>query len=266
MLESQAHGFSEKISSQSISINERKARKSFQKPILAIVTEPDALSSEQRAQETLKSIEEAVRSDCVDMVTIRCMNHENDCHYHNLMDDFINKLIKIRKHNINNEGLLRCWKIILNYNFEFSIEKYFKKLDGIHVKEKNLNQIPLIREKIPRHWYVGTSVHSIESASRISLFEKGLVDYLFVGTCFATQSHPGKTNLEGPELIFKICKFLGGKNSDVLVLAIGGIKQENALIPLKYGADGVAIIRSIIRAKNPEKESIGMRKILESGI
>jgi thiamine monophosphate synthase len=72
------------------------------------------------------------------------------------------------------------------------------KAHGVHVKEMHRHLMQDIRRKLGGEPLIGTSAHSVESA--VSAFEIHRPDYIFVGTCYATQSHPGKIVLEGPEL------------------------------------------------------------------
>jgi thiamine monophosphate synthase len=93
----------------------------------------------------------------------------------------------------------------------------------------------------------------VESAS--SAFEVYRPDYIFVGTCYSTMSHPEKTTgmLEGPKLPGQVCRTLqklAGKKIPK-VLAIGGLDASNCHIPVEYGADGIATIRAVMGAEDP---------------
>jgi thiamine-phosphate diphosphorylase len=122
---------------------------------------------------------------------------------------------------------------------------------GIHVKEKDRWTIPDIRKEFaPRVPLIGTSAHSVSSAlEAASLFQP---DYLFVGTCFLTASHPEKVELEGPALPGRVCRALSGQTARPVVLAIGGIDEHNCRVPVAvHGADGVAVIRSVLQSSDP---------------
>jgi thiamine-phosphate diphosphorylase len=129
------------------------------------------------------------------------------------------------------------------------------KAHGVHVKESHRHRIPDIRSKFRGEpCLIGTSAHSVDSAT--SAFEVHRPDYIFVGTCYTTQSHPEKSalELEGPELPGQVCRALeklAGKKRPK-VLAIGGIDASNCHIPVvKFGADGVATIRAVLAAEYP---------------
>jgi thiamine monophosphate synthase len=142
---------------------------------------------------------------------------------------------------------------------------------GIHVKEIHRHRIPSIRSQfaaaaaaaaaaaggVKPSILIGTSAHSVESA--ISAWNVHRPDYIFVGTCYSTMSHPEKTAgmLEGPELPGQVGRALAtslaGSNDKKRpkVLAIGGLDDSNCHIPVQYGADGIATIRAVLQAQDP---------------
>jgi len=190
--------------------------------------------------------------------------------------------------------LYNDYKVVINdvANLQAAMEA---NVDGIHVKEKDVHQIPYMRSTwanalfpqqqsqsqsqcqcLEKNMIVGTSAHSIESAlSNHQLYKP---DYMFVGTCYLTQSHPEKNaqDLEGPALpgLVKVAiqKEIDSVKEDIdqdsididkhghghghgtvspIIFAIGGIERENCHEPVGYGSDGVAVIRSVMQASNP---------------
>jgi len=169
--------------------------------------------------------------------------------------------------------------VVVNDHFEAAIAA---NADGVHVKEKDTDNIPFIKEQFTkitgRHQkdiVIGTSAHTIESAlTNWKLYQP---HYFFVGTCYLTQSHPEKNarDLEGPTLpgIIKraIIKEEINANAEEgsheesksslderrrrrrqpIIFAIGGIGAENCNEPVELGADGVAVIRSVMQAEDP---------------
>jgi len=149
--------------------------------------------------------------------------------------------------------------LVVNDNIDGAIDG---GADGVHVKEKDAASIPSLREKFTAKsgrssCIVGTSCHSIESALLSNAYRP---DYLFVGTCYLTQSHPEKTAvdmLEGPALPGKVKRALSSTSSDQnpqnppIIFAIGGIDETNSKEPVILGADGAAAIRSILCASDP---------------
>lgn len=115
------------------------------------------------------------------------------------------------------------------------------KADGIHLPESGPS-VDAIRQTIPEGWWVGRSVHSVEAAQETAA--EG-VDYLLVGTMFATSSKPGKVP-EGPTLLHNIAGL-----TRVPLLGIGGITDSNAGLVWASGASGVAVVTSLARTHDP---------------
>jgi Thiamine monophosphate synthase len=169
--------------------------------------------------------------------------------------------------------------------------------DGVHVKESHRRHVPGIIEqaRAARHLHdprqkdrapsemvvVGMSCHSVQSAvDAVTTYNP---DYLLVGTCYPTLSHPEKAphQVEGPDLPGRVCRELERRIVNVdaaasasstaddsrngpkrrgrpIVLGIGGIDATNCGRIVRGGAaatataaDGVAVIRSVLAARNP---------------
>ena len=91
---------------------------------------------------------------------------------------------------------------------------------------------------------IGRSVHS-EDGAQLAATEGA--DFLLVGTIFATSSHPGQEPA-GPELIRRIAS-----NCSLPLVGIGGIDESNLGQVMDAGAQGVAVISSILAAPDPEQ-------------
>ena len=98
---------------------------------------------------------------------------------------------------------------------------------------------------------IGRSVHSVEEAV---VAESDGANYLILGTIYDTASHPGRPP-SGPGLIEAV-----KARVRTHVYAIGGINASNAGEVMRAGADGVAVIRSILGAPDP---GIAAREIAE---
>ena len=129
--------------------------------------------------------------------------------------------------------------IVVNGSLEAAIES---KADGIHLPEQFADAQDVAEAAHGRGLIVGRSVHSTESASRA--VAEG-ADYLFMGTVFASRTHPGGT-VCGPEGVQKAVNTAAG----VPVMGIGGITPANATSVMRSGARGVAVIGAIIGAPN----------------
>lgn len=178
-------------------------------------------------------------------------------------------------------------------------EELMDLADGVHVKESHRPQLPAILERINKgvggrgasDAVVGMSCHSVESA--LDAHKTYRPDYLLVGTCYPTLSHPEKMqkDVEGPDLPGQVRRELeqrrvvlesvasartelrlrksegdvqgeGNQQASTddgreilwrrpAVLGIGGIDSTNCGRVVEGGADGVAVIRSVLAAPNP---------------
>jgi thiamine-phosphate pyrophosphorylase len=213
-------------------------------PYLAIITEPDACESIDRMEETTQAVKRALRSGHISLVSVRVVrpNAFPLELYEARVEDLIRRLL----------GIAHECNVPLVVSSDWVKEALQAKADGIHVRERDCARIPEIREQFGKASpLIGTSVHSVASGLEAQNYDP---DYLFVGTCYATASHPGKEDLEGPELPGKVKSAIeqaGGQ--PVIVFAIGGIDQTNCAEPLQYGADGVAVIRAVLLATDPKQ-------------
>jgi thiamine-phosphate pyrophosphorylase len=110
-----------------------------------------------------------------------------------------------------------------------------------------------MRQRLGSDVTIGISAHSLESA--IEAVTEYAPDYLFVGTCYKTTSHPekSKADLEGPALPGQVQRAV----TSIPVFAIGGIDETNCHEPvLRYGAHGVAVIRAVLRSSDPAQAVI----------
>jgi thiamine-phosphate diphosphorylase len=94
----------------------------------------------------------------------------------------------------------------------------------------------------PAAW-IGRSVHSVAEA--VTAEAEG-ADFLVVGTIYETASHPGKRP-EGPALLEAVTAVVRRP-----LYANGGITAANAAECRRRGAHGVAVIRALSEAADPE--------------
>lgn len=141
---------------------------------------------------------------------------------------------------------------------------------GWHVKERELLQSSselhqLLATRAPRE-IVGCSVHSVAAAELATHFR---LDYVQVGTMFATPSHPEKRGagaLEGPALLRAIVETRPtGVNTAPPLVAVGGISSERHVREvLAAGASGVAVVRRILAADDPGAAATALRSALDA--
>ncbi|HET9947522.1 MAG TPA: thiamine phosphate synthase [Longimicrobiales bacterium] len=91
---------------------------------------------------------------------------------------------------------------------------------------------------------VGVSCHSLAEA--LAARDEG-ADWVFLGTVFETPTHPGRTGA-GLEAVAEAASRLGG----LPLLAIGGIDERRAAAARAAGAHGVAVVRGVWAAPDPE--------------
>jgi thiamine-phosphate pyrophosphorylase len=113
---------------------------------------------------------------------------------------------------------------------------------GVHVGQEDLG-VEQARELVGSHKWVGVSTHNLEqfhSAAATS------ADYIAVGPIFATSSKANPDPVVGTEFIRQVRAL-----TDKPIVAIGGITLENAASVIAAGADSVAVISDILRARDP---------------
>jgi thiamine-phosphate diphosphorylase len=214
-------------------------------PYLAVITEPDACDSKERMDATIQAITSAVSTGKVALVSIRVVQPKNIAS----SQVFEERVVELTTALVS-LAVEHAFHVVVTSDWVGAAIKACAH--GIHVKEHHCSRIPVIQQCFqPRIPLIGTSAHSISSALKAtSMYQP---DYLFVGTCYTTASHPEKMGLEGPQLPGRICRELEGKDRPV-IFAIGGIDEENCAEPVvKYGSDGVAAIRSILQSSDPAK-------------
>lgn len=110
--------------------------------------------------------------------------------------------------------------------------------DGAHLPESAASLEDAERDGL----LVGRSVHDLDAAREA---EHEGVDYVVLGTIFASRSHPGGRT-GGVELVREVCTTIRRP-----VIAIGGIIARNVGAVVGAGASGVAVISAILAAPDP---------------
>ena len=114
--------------------------------------------------------------------------------------------------------------------------------DGVHLPSHAL-PVRVAKQLGGERLLVGRSVHGVEEAA---IAERDGADYLILGTIYGTASHPGG-KVSGPRLIAEV-----KARVQTPIYAIGGIDASNAGETMRAGADGIAVIRSILGAADPQ--------------
>ena len=115
--------------------------------------------------------------------------------------------------------------------------------DGVHLGWESL-PFGVVRKLLGFEKLIGVSTHNRQEALQAQ--EYG-ADYITFGPIFDTPSKAGLLKPTGVEEIQKL------KNEiDLPIVALGGINEKNVESVLNGGADGIAVISSIMQADNPE--------------
>lgn len=117
--------------------------------------------------------------------------------------------------------------------------------DGVHLGDDDL-PLTAARRIVPSGFLLGRSVETLEQA-RIA--EREGADYLGVGPVFATESKP---DAGAPIGLTGLGRVAGAVQ--IPVVGIGGIDHSNAAAVREAGAAGIAVIRAVMRAEDPEEE------------
>ena len=145
---------------------------------------------------------------------------------------------------------LECQRLCRQYNVPFIINDDVElalKLDadGLHIGQEDGN-VERIRSQIGSKW-LGVSVHTREEAE---LAYHAKADYVGIGPVFGTKSKENAPPPSGTALIAETRALF----PDLPIAAIGGVTGDNAHIPLRAGADGVAVISWLCESKEMEED------------
>ena len=119
---------------------------------------------------------------------------------------------------------------------------YLAGADGVHVGQDDLDPEQARTVIGPGRW-VGVSTHNIEQFRKAAASS---ADYIAVGPIFQTSSKVNPDPVVGAELLRRVRAL-----TEKPIVAIGGITLERAAEILAAGADSVAVISDILKAKDP---------------
>ncbi len=111
--------------------------------------------------------------------------------------------------------------------------------DGVHLGQDDL-PVEAARRLAPRPFIIGASVGSVDEALRA---EREGADYVAISPVFATSSKGGAGPGHGLETVAAVRAAVR-----IPVLAIGGIDLRIAADVIRAGADGCAVISSVVSA------------------
>ncbi len=126
--------------------------------------------------------------------------------------------------------------------------------DGVHLGQGDMDAAKA-RAILGPDKIIGVTAFTEE---QIKAVDPAVVDYIGTGPFYETKTDKGKPVL-GAEKFAALVKL-----SPVPVVGIGGITPENAAAVIEAGADGVAMMRSISEAVDPEAATRKFIDILRS--
>ncbi len=104
---------------------------------------------------------------------------------------------------------------------------------------------------------IGRSVHSVAGACDAAMSG---VDYVVLGTIFPSGSHPGGEH-HGLSIVEDVASKI-----DIPIICIGGITARNAASVISAGAQGVAVVRSILGTGDSLAATRALRSALDDAV
>jgi thiamine-phosphate pyrophosphorylase len=162
------------------------------------------------------------------------------------------KTVQLRERGLTTHELysLACElrKITLDFNANLIISDRVDiamsvGADGVHLGWQSL-PFNIVKKLFGFEKLIGVSTHNRREALQAQDYG---ADYITFGPIFDTPSKKGLLKPAGAEEILKL-----KKEVKIPVVALGGINGGNAESVLQNGADGIAVISSIMHADNPE--------------
>jgi thiamine-phosphate diphosphorylase len=129
--------------------------------------------------------------------------------------------------------------------------------DGVHLGPDDL-PVGQARELWPRPKILGASARTLE---RAQLLEGQGADYLGVGPVFGTTTKRNAPAAIGLETIAALAKAI-----HIPIIGIGGIDAGNAAQVIRAGAQGVAVISSVVGAEDVEAAAREIRRALDDAV
>jgi thiamine-phosphate pyrophosphorylase len=120
------------------------------------------------------------------------------------------------------------------------------EVDGVHLGHRSLD-VGVARELLGDAPWLGASVRDAREA--VVAAGEG-ADYVFLGTIFATPSHPGQAGM-GLEGLAAVTGAVGRLDTPPPVMAIGGVDAGRAGDVLGAGAHGIAVVRGVWDSRDP---------------
>ncbi len=128
-------------------------------------------------------------------------------------------------------------------------------VSGVHVGQEDLS-VEEARAVVGRSKLVGISTHNRAQFERAAASS---ADYIAVGPIFSTSTKSNPDPVVGTEFMRQVRPL-----TDKPIVAIGGITVERAAEVVRAGADSVAVISDILRARKPGERARQFLEMLEA--
>jgi thiamine-phosphate pyrophosphorylase len=126
--------------------------------------------------------------------------------------------------------------------------------DGVHVGQDDAG-VPEARALLGPERLVGLSTHSPE---QVDAAANAAVDYIGVGPVHATPTKPGR-----PAVGLSLVGYAAA-HARVPFFAIGGIDAANVSEVAQAGARGIAVVRALVDAEDPQAAAVALAAALAS--
>ncbi|MGI6354831.1 MAG: thiamine phosphate synthase [Lentisphaerae bacterium] len=126
--------------------------------------------------------------------------------------------------------------------------------DGLHIGQSDL-PAAVARRLMPPAMKLGVSAQTVEQAIQA---ERDGADCLGVGAIFPTGTKSDAKPVSADEL--QRIK----QTVRIPIVAIGGINAGNLALPMRCGADGVAVVSAIMSASDPEAAARELRQAVDN--
>lgn len=129
-------------------------------------------------------------------------------------------------------------------------------VDGVHIGQDDI-AVEEARARLGAEKIVGLSC---ENATQVKAVNTDLVDYLGLGTVFATSTKADHKPTIGLSGLAEMARL-----SPVPSVAIGGLKVDHAKAVLRAGCDGMAVVSAICGQPNPKAAAKALSSTLKIG-
>lgn len=124
---------------------------------------------------------------------------------------------------------------------------------GVHIGQDDI-PYPIARKLLGKDKIIGLSVESME---QVYIANELDVDYIGISPVFATPTKTDTKTAFGIDEVRYITSISQHKK-----VAIGGINLTNAKDIMLAGADGIAVVSAIIKAKDPQQEAQKLKLLI----